>query len=103
MSKAKHIDTGKLVAIKKFKESYEDEYVRKTALREIRILKRLKFDHVVNLIEVFRHKGKIFLVFEYVDRTVLDEIEKFQGQNGASMGLPEDEAKKIIYQLIKGV
>jgi cyclin-dependent kinase-like len=33
------LETGKLVAVKKFKESYEDEYVRKTALREIRILK----------------------------------------------------------------
>ena len=47
------METGKLVAIKKFKDSYEDDYVRKTALREIRILKQLKYDHIVNLIEVF--------------------------------------------------
>jgi len=32
VSKAKHKSSGKLVAIKKFKDSYEDEYVRKTAL-----------------------------------------------------------------------
>jgi len=37
--KARHRQTGKLVAIKKFKESDEDDQVRKTALREIRILK----------------------------------------------------------------
>jgi len=36
----------------------------KTALREIRILKQLKHDHIVNLIEVFRENGRIFLVFE---------------------------------------
>jgi cyclin-dependent kinase-like len=37
--KARHKLTGQLVAIKKFKESDEDEQVRKTALREIRVLK----------------------------------------------------------------
>jgi len=37
--KARHRETGQIVAIKKFKESDEDEQVRKTALREVRILK----------------------------------------------------------------
>lgn len=37
--KARHKETGQLVAIKKFKESDEDEQVRKTALREVRLLK----------------------------------------------------------------
>lgn len=37
--KARHKETGQIVAIKKFKESDVDEQVRKTALREIRILK----------------------------------------------------------------
>lgn len=37
--KARHKDSGQLVAIKMFKESDEDEQVRKTALREVRILK----------------------------------------------------------------
>jgi serine/threonine protein kinase len=34
-----------------------DTQVRKTALREVRILKQLKHDNIVNLIEVFRRKG----------------------------------------------
>ncbi len=37
--KCRHKETGQIVAIKKFKESDEDEQVRKTAIREIRILK----------------------------------------------------------------
>jgi cyclin-dependent kinase-like len=49
--------------------------VRKTALREIRILKQLKHDHIVNLIEVFRHEGRIYLVFEQLNRTILEELE----------------------------
>jgi cyclin-dependent kinase-like len=95
--KARHLETGKQVAIKKFKDNYDDEYVRKTALREIRILKELKHDHIVNLIEVFRDQGKILLVFEYVDRTVLDEIEN------SPNGLDEMGAKKIIWQLLRSV
>ncbi len=67
--------------------------MRKTALREIRILKELKHDHIVNLIEVFRDEGKILLVFEYVDRTVLEEIESHPS------GVSELWAKKIIWQL----
>jgi predicted metal-dependent hydrolase len=68
-------------------ESDEDEQVRKTALREVRILKvrtralicataavaksltsnaghpqQLKHDNIVSLIEVFRRKGKLYLV-----------------------------------------
>ena len=37
--KCRHKVTGQIVAIKKFKESDEDEQVKKTALREIKILK----------------------------------------------------------------
>ena len=65
--KARHKETGQVVAIKKFKESDEDEQVRKTALREVRILKQLKHDNIVTLIEVFRRKGKLHLVFEFVE------------------------------------
>ena len=79
-------------------ESDEDEQVRKTALREVRILKQLKHDNIVSLIEVFRRKGKLYLVraprpargsaapahrplaraqvFEYMESTVLEELEK---------------------------
>ena len=54
--KCRHKETGQIVAIKKFKESDEDEQVRKTALREVRILKQLKHENIVNLIEVFQKR-----------------------------------------------
>ena len=37
--KCRHKETGQIVAIKKFKESEDDLQIRKTALREIRMLK----------------------------------------------------------------
>jgi len=36
----------------------------------------LKHPNLINLIEVFRKKKKLHLVFEFCDKTVLDELEK---------------------------
>jgi cyclin-dependent kinase-like len=95
--KARHKSTGQLVAIKQFKESDEDEQVRKTALREIRILKQLRHENIVSLLEVFRKGGKLYLVFEFVERTILEELEKH------AQGLPAIEVKKIFFQLLKAL
>uniref|UniRef100_A0A2H1WI05 cyclin-dependent kinase n=1 Tax=Spodoptera frugiperda TaxID=7108 RepID=A0A2H1WI05_SPOFR len=95
--KCRRRDTGQLVAIKKFLETEEDAAVRKMALREIRMLKKLRHDHLVNMIEVFRRKRRFYLVFEYLDHTLLDELEAAPG------GLGEDTAKKHLYQLLKGI
>ena len=70
--------------------------MRKTALREIRILKQLKHDHIVNLIEVFRENGRIFLVFEQLNRTILEELE---GRNDDSGIEPLEVNSKTLYLL----
>ena len=96
MSKVRHKPTLRIVAIKKFIESEDDKNVRKIALREVRALRKLKHDNLVALLEVFRRKKRLYLVFEYVDRTVLDELER------SPNGLSETFTCKIIYQVIKG-
>ncbi|XP_063365849.1 cyclin-dependent kinase-like 1 [Cydia amplana] len=95
--KCRRRDTGQLVAIKKFLETEDDAAVRKMALREIRMLKKLRHEHLVNMIEVFRRKRRFYLVFEYLDHTLLDELEAAPG------GLGEDTAKRHLYQLLKGI
>lgn len=42
------------VAIKKFKETEDDEYVRKNIQREIKMLRMLKYKHIVELKEAFK-------------------------------------------------
>jgi cyclin-dependent kinase-like len=74
--KAKNKETGEIVAIKKFKESEDDEVVRKTIVREVKVLRMLKHDNVVQLKEAFRRQGKLYLVFEYVDRNLLEVLEE---------------------------
>jgi serine/threonine protein kinase len=75
----------------------EDEQVRKTALREIRILKQLRHENIVALLEVFRKNGKLYLVFEYVEKTILEELEKH------TQGLQALDVKKIFFQLLKAL
>ena len=66
---------GRVVAIKKFKQDEEeDPHVRKTMMREIRVLKEYRHINIVNLIDVFRENGKLFLIFDYVERTLLEEL-----------------------------
>ena len=73
--KAQERESGRVVAIKKFKQrEEEDPHVRKTMMREIRILKEHRHDNIVNLIEYFRDKGKLYLIFDYVPRTLLEEL-----------------------------
>lgn len=54
----------------------DDEIVRKTTLREVKILRMLKQANIVCLKEAFRRKGKLYLVFEYVEKNLLEVLEE---------------------------
>ncbi|XP_063689509.1 cyclin-dependent kinase-like 4 isoform X2 [Bolinopsis microptera] len=95
--RCKHKDTGQVVAIKKFLDSEDDPYVKKIAMREIRMLKLLKHGNLVNLLQVFRRKKKIHLVFEYCHHTLLNELEECPN------GLEELQIKKIMWQVLQAV
>ncbi|CAH1376313.1 unnamed protein product [Tenebrio molitor] len=95
--KCRHKDTDQIVAIKKFLETEEDATIRKMALREIRMLKRLKHENLVTMIEVFRHRKRFFLVFEFLEGTVLDELEKMPG------GLGDERCRERIYQVTRAI
>ena len=48
---------GELVAIEKFKECEDDEIVKKSSLREVKILRMLRHANIVQLKEAFRRYG----------------------------------------------
>ncbi|XP_051678787.1 cyclin-dependent kinase-like 1 isoform X4 [Oryctolagus cuniculus] len=95
--KCRNRDTGQIVAIKRFLESEDDPVIKKIALREIRMLKQLKHPNLVNLLEVFRRKRRLHLVFEYCDHTVLHELDRHQ------RGVPEHLVKSITWQTLQAV
>ncbi|CAH8520448.1 unnamed protein product [Heterobilharzia americana] len=92
--KCRDIKTGQLVAIKQFTASEDDPVIRKIAMREIRMLKRLKHPNLVNLIEVFRKKKRLNLVFQFIDNSLLNEMEQRPRR------LDKGKIRKITWQLL---
>ncbi|XP_047241196.1 cyclin-dependent kinase-like 5 isoform X2 [Girardinichthys multiradiatus] len=93
--KCRHRDSGRLVAIKKFVDSDNDKTVKKIALREIKLLRQLRHDNLVNLLEVWKRRRRWYLVFEFVDRTLLDELEQ------KSSGLDLNTCQQYLFQILR--
>lgn len=49
------------------------------------------------MIEVFRHRKRFYIVFEYMEGTVLDELEKMPG------GLGEERTRERIFQVCRAI
>ena len=94
--KCKNLETGKYVAIKKFKE-VGDELVKKTMKRELKMLQRLHHPNVVEFQDAFRRKGNLFLVFEFVDKNLLELLQEHPN------GLDPNLIRHLIYQLCKSI
>lgn len=45
--------------------------VRKTAMREVKLLQSIRHDNVICLLDVFHVRRRLYLVFEYIEGTVL--------------------------------
>nr|AAQ96239.1 LRRGT00026 [Rattus norvegicus] len=95
--KCRNKDSGRIVAIKKFLESDDDKMVKKIAMREIKLLKQLRHENLVNLLEVCKKKKRWYLVFEFVDHTILDDLKLFPN------GLDYQVVQKYLFQIINGI
>uniref|UniRef100_A0A3B4B959 Cyclin-dependent kinase-like 2 n=1 Tax=Periophthalmus magnuspinnatus TaxID=409849 RepID=A0A3B4B959_9GOBI len=93
--KCRHRESGRLVAIKKFLDSDEDKTVKKIAQREVRLLRHLRHDNLVNLLEVWKRRRRWYLVFEFVERTLLDELEQ------KPQGLELHTCRQYLYQILR--
>lgn len=51
----------------------------------------------MNLLEVFRRKRKLHLVFEFCDHTVLAELDKYP------RGCPEAVTRQVLWQTLQAV
>jgi cyclin-dependent kinase-like len=95
--KCRNRESGDIVAIKKFKESDDDKSVRKTTLREVKTLRSMNHANIVKLIEAFRRKGKLYLVFEFVEQNMLELLE------ASTRGLSLRKIESHIYQLLLAI
>ena len=94
--KCRNKETNKYVAVKKFKET-EDELVQKTMKRELAMLQMLRHENVVEFQEAFVSKGNFFLVFEYVEKNLLEVLEE------SPKGLSPKLIKSFVFQMCKAV
>uniref|UniRef100_A0A8C5MLI4 Cyclin dependent kinase 13 n=1 Tax=Leptobrachium leishanense TaxID=445787 RepID=A0A8C5MLI4_9ANUR len=83
--KAKDKDTGEMVALKKVRLDNEKEGFPITAIREIKILRQLNHQSIINMKEIVtdkedaldfkKDKGAFYLVFEYMDHDLMGLLE----------------------------
>ncbi|NXO31636.1 CDKL2 protein, partial [Cisticola juncidis] len=97
VTKCRNRESGQIVAVKKFTETDDDAAVRKIALREIKLLKQLRHENLVNLLDVCKRKKRWYLVFEFVDHTLLSDLE------ASPSGLDYDRVRKYLFQIMRGI
>ncbi|KAG9085352.1 Cyclin-dependent kinase catalytic subunit [Ceratobasidium sp. 370] len=105
--KARDINTGRIVALKKIRLEAEDEGVPSTAIREISLLKELKDDNVVaevdnRLLDIVHADSKLYLVFEFLDMDLKRYMETVNAKNG-NRGMDKQVIKKFTHQLLAGL
>lgn len=103
--KAQHLETGRIVALKKTILSSDDEGVPPTTLREVSILRSLDSPYIVRLEEVVHSESRsgspvLFLVFEYLDH----DLKQFMtSKYGKHVGIEPLLAKRFCFQILLGL
>ncbi|XP_043720293.1 cyclin-dependent kinase C-2-like isoform X2 [Telopea speciosissima] len=110
---AREIKTGEIVALKKIRMDNEREGFPITAIREIKILKKLHHENVIKLKEIVtspgpekdeqgrpdgnKYKGGIYMVFEYMDH----DLTGLSDRPGMRFSVPQ--IKCYMRQLLTGL
>ncbi|CAM9557174.1 unnamed protein product [Heterosigma akashiwo] len=101
--KASEKTTGEIVALKKIKMDNEKEGFPITAIREIKILKSLRHENIVDLKEIVTSKAPdgrlkhVYMVFEYLDHDLAGLLDS------PEVTLTEAHTKCYMKQLLNGV
>ena len=64
--KAREVESGRTIALKRIRLEHSDEGVPSTAIREISLLKELRHNNIVRLYDVVHADNLLFLVFEFL-------------------------------------
>jgi len=98
--KARDISSNQIVALKKIRLEAEDEGVPSTAIREISLLKELKDDNIVRLLDIIHADQRLYLVFEFLD-VDLKRFMEVAAAGGTPLSL--DITKRFTHQLTSGL
>jgi cyclin-dependent kinase 2 len=89
--------TGKVLALKQIRLEQDEEGIPSTAIREISLLRDLRHQNVVALLDVVHDDGKLHLIFEYLDSDLKKHMEASPGHYDPKV------LKKYLYQMLSGI
>ncbi|EGD77230.1 CMGC/CDK/CDK10 protein kinase [Salpingoeca rosetta] len=97
--KAKDIETGAIVAVKRIKMKDEREGMPQTSLREVTTLKAMEHENVVQLLDIAvgGAHDQVYLIFEYCEHDLAWLVDNLPAP------FPETVAKSLTVQLLKGL
>lgn len=88
---------NEIVALKRIRLEVEDEGIPSTALREISLLRELEHDNIVQLKDCVQSEGKLYLVFEFLDRDLKKYMESCSGMLSPIL------VKSYLFQICRGL
>ncbi|KAJ8904941.1 hypothetical protein NDN08_001454 [Rhodosorus marinus] len=91
------------VAVKKFKSFRSGDGISPTAIREIKLLRELSHDYIVDLMDVMLDPDDkaLYLVFDYADHDLLEMIRSNHAHQGA--GMDPVTVKSLLWQILQGI
>ncbi|KAK9448309.1 kinase-like domain-containing protein [Limtongia smithiae] len=93
------LHNNRVVALKKIRLEAEDEGVPSTAIREISLLRELRNENIVELLNIVHADNhKLYLVFEFLDL----DLKKYMEAIPRNVSLGEAMIKKFMSQLVAG-
>lgn len=95
--KARDRETNEIVALKRIRLEVEDEGIPSTALREISLLRELSHENIVDLKDCVQEEGKLFLIFEFLDKDLKKYMESCKGLLGRQL------VKSYLFQCVRGL
>ncbi|KAG9394509.1 cyclin-dependent kinase like [Carpediemonas membranifera] len=95
--KARDLDSGKVVALKKIRLEHGDEGVPGTAIREVSLLKELQHSTIVQLIDAVTQDARLWLVMEFCD----SDLKRFT--DDTPNGIKGTLLKRMAYQMVYGL
>ncbi|EGG06042.1 uncharacterized protein MELLADRAFT_36340 [Melampsora larici-populina 98AG31] len=95
--KARNVENGRLVAMKRIRMEAEKDGFPITAIREIKLLQGLRHPNIVNLVEMVVSKGHVYIVFEYMDHDLSGLLHH------PNIHFSESNIKSLMWQLLSGL
>ncbi|CBH15052.1 cdc2-related kinase 1, putative [Trypanosoma equiperdum] len=95
--RARDVTTGTIVAVKRIRLEKEEEGVPCTAIREISILKELRHENIVRLLDVCHSEKRLTLVFECMEM----DLKKYMDHVGGD--LDAGTIQEFMRSLLSGV